>query len=762
VIIDNKEVRSKSNFSGDKKIKMGISAEGIAHIISVVTDLYADPDSACLREYGANALDSHVEAGQKRPIEITLPTIAKPNLVVQDWGTGMSMDDIEFIYSQYGASTKRKSDDYIGALGLGCKSALSLSPSFTLTSIKNGKKSVVLIHRGEDGVGEIEPIVELDTNEPNGVTVSIPVTDNINEYAAKAKAIFITWARGTVLIDGKEPALSITTDADFVRLGKAGYLSRQGVENRRYGYSRNGSMIVNMGGIGYPVDPKQMEIMFNTITDDQFPQNMRNSVSSIKSAIRNNLTLVVNVSIGDVDLVPSRESVRWTRKSVDAVTLKIKDAILALPAALADDFKDCKTHLDVLSKNVMGFAETFRSIYKQVQWNGKNLPANIPLALTTQDNYLDAEVQNFLIRFDTNGDRQSALKNENNQYFSFGFETSAPRSFSTAGLEVSTTWIFVKVANSEEVRKRVSAYVNSFVEDLRETGDIALSDNVRVVAHKGNLLDNEWLKAVHGSSKRLFSVTLEDIANRAKSRRRIKAAARATGQSSSKVASISERVSLTYSVTKFDENGIEATERWNTQEIDAYVAEKSAKLYIDNNELIRDSYYNSRWDHLKNFVPANSLIVSVGHGRKVDALVKRLETVASNFDTDIRKEINSFAESITAIDYFHRDSPFTLLSDSDIAPYLEDGFLKSAMTAKGDKAVKLRSMQYAVRSYLSPDKDKWNEKFEAMRQELTTLCILVFGASRVYSTDRQAYNKALGVYLNGLKGEIEAVVAKHQ
>lgn len=762
MIIDNKEVRSKSNFSGDKKIKMGISAEGIAHIISVVTDLYADPDSACLREYGANALDSHVEAGQKRPIEITLPTIAKPNLVVQDWGTGMSMNDIEFIYSQYGASTKRKSDDYIGALGLGCKSALSLSPSFTLTSIKNGKKSVVLIHRGEDGVGEIEPIVELDTNEPNGVTVSIPVTDNINEYAAKAKAIFITWARGTVLIDGKEPALSITTDADFVKLGKAGYLSRQGVETRRYGYSRNGSMIVNMGGIGYPVDPKQMEIMFNTITDDQFPQNMRTSVSSIKSAIRNNLTLVVNVGIGDVDLVPSRESVRWTRKSVDAVTMKIKDSILALPAALADDFKDCKTHLDVLSKNVMGFAETFRSIYKQVQWNGKNLPANIPLALTTQDNYLDSEIENFLIRFDSNGDRQSALKNENNQYFSFGFETSAPRSFSTAGLEVSTTWIFVKVANSEEVRKRVSAYVNSFVEDLRETGDIALSDNVRVVAHKGNLLENEWLKAVHGSSKRLFSVTLEDIATRAKSRRRIKAAARATGQLSSQAASISERVSLTYSVTKFDENGVETTERWNTQEIDAYVAEKSAKLYIDKNELIRDSYYNSRWDHLKNFVPANSLIVSVGQGRKVEALVKRLETPASHFDTDIRKEINAFVDSITAMDYFHQDSPFALLSDSDIAPYLEDGFLKTAMTVKSAKAAKLRSMQYAVRFYLSPEKEKWNEKFEAMRKELTELCVLVFGASRIYSVDRAVYNKALGAYLNGLKDEIEAVVAKHQ
>lgn len=761
MITTTNEVRSKTNFSSDKKIKMGISEDGLEHIISVLTDLYSDPDSACLREYAANGLDSHVAAKQKRPIEITLPTLQKPNLIFQDWGLGMNLDDFTFIFSQYGASTKRTSNDYIGALGLGCKSGLSLSPSFTITAVKNGVKTVVEIHRGEDGVGEIEPVFEIATEEPNGVIVSIPVTDNISEYAAKAKAIFVTWKRGTVLIDGKEPSLSITSDTDFIKLGKAGYLSREVGENRRYGYGRNGSLVVNMGGIAYPVDTKQMEILFNNIKDDQFPKDMRNTIASIKSAIRHNLTLVVNVDIGAVNLVPSREAVRWTRKSVDAVTIRIKDSIMALPKALADDFKDCKTHLDVLSKRVMGFAETFRSIYKTVEWNGKTLPANIDLYLTTQENYADEGIENFVMRYNNHGERQPALKHDGKQTFSFGFETSVPRSFSSEGIDVAISWVFVKVKDAEEVRKRVSSYANSFVEDLRATGDVAQSDNIRIVAHTGDLMANEWLKAVHDSSKRLFTVELDDIAERAKSRRKLKALAKASGASTGGSEKSVERVSLTYTVTTIDAAGKQETARLSTAEIDAYVAEHGAKLYIDNNEFIREYHYNSRWDHMKNFVPANSIIVVVGQGRKVEALIKRLDTVPANLNADMAKEINTFVQSVTAEEYFNTHSPHSLMNDSDIAAHLEDGFLKRVMSGPDTKSTKLRAVQYVGHGVIAASNEKWTEKFEALRKELTQLCILVFGARRDYQTDRGAYNKALGVYLNAMNQEIEAVVAKH-
>lgn len=759
MIIDAKEVRSKSNLKDVESENMSIDEEGLAHIIRVVTDLYADPDSACLREYSANGLDSHVEAGQTRPIEITLPTNANPTLIFQDWGMGLSKHGLANYYAKYGASTKRKSNKFIGALGLGCKSALSMTPSFTITAVKDGQKIVAILHRGEDGVGKIEYVMEIETDEPNGVKVAIPVSDNINEYKAKAKAIFITWDRGTVLVDGKEPDLSITSDTDFVKLGKAGYLSRNGVESSRFGYSRNGSIIVNMGGIGYPVDGKQMEILMNNIKDDQFPLSMRSTLASIKSAIRNNLTLVVNVDLGDVDLVPSRESVRWTRKSFDAVTLRMKDAILALPNALADDFKDCKSHVEVLAKNVLGFAESFRAIYKQVQWQGKNLPTNVQLYLTTQDNYYDEGIENFVLRYDANGDRMPALKSDRAQYFSFGFETSLARSFSTGTTEVTQSWVFVKIDEAQDVRKKISPFANSFVQDLRVTGDLKAGDSLRIVAYKGDLLDNEWLKAVYKSSDRFFSVTLDEIKDRAKSRRKINASQAAVGRVSNPKDAV-ERTTLTYGVTIVNKDGVITNDRMSTKAIDEFAAENKAQVYVDNNDLIRNDGYSGAWNNISVFAPVNSVIVSVGQGRKAEALEKRLSSPLGNLQNDITKNVNAFVKTITVEDYFHSSSPHSLLSDSDISAYLEEGFLKRITTGENAVSQKLRGLSHSGYNRLTPENKKWTEKFEATRKELVEMCVLVFGARREYTTNRDVYNKAIGAYLNGLKAEIEAVVSK--
>lgn len=758
MIITTREVRSKSNFTGTDSVKMSIDPEGMAHIARIVTDLYADPESACLREYAANGLDSHVEAGQTRPIEVTLPTNERPNLLFQDWGTGMSKADITNIYSKYGASTKRKSNKLIGALGLGCKSALSMSPSFTLTSVKDGKKVVAIIHRGEDGVGNIEFAMEIETTDPNGVIVSIPVSENIREYESKAKAIFITWARGTVLVNGKEPALSISTDADFMKLGKAGYISRQGVQLGRVpSYIRNGSMVVNMGGIGYPVEGKQMETLLNGIKEDQFPKNMRNALASIKSAIRSNLTLVVNVGLGDVDLVPSRESVRWTRKSTDAVSVKIKDALLAIPDALAEDFKDCKTHLDVLSKNVLSFAESFRAIYRQVEWNGKKLPSNIPLYLTTQDNYYDESIENFVMRYNSQGERIPALKSDSTEYFSFGFETSHPRSFSTGTNTVNTAWVFVKVDDAEDVRKRVSAYANSFVEDLKENGDVAAVDSVRIVAHQEDIFQNEWLAAIFNASNKFMQVDLADVATRAKSRRRINAAAGASGRGKG---GSTERVSLTYKTLIIDKNGVENYQHLTTKAIDEYVAQNKSNFYIDNNDYLRYDGYNGRWERLNVFAPSNSVIVSVGQGRKVEALQKRLSSIPGNLTADINKGMNEFVKSVTIEDYFDANSPHALLSDTGLAEYLEDGFMKRVLTGSPANGAKLRAVNYMGKDYLTTANKDWAKKFEAARAELVSQCVLVFGARREYNVNKDLYSKALGVYLNGLKDEIEAIVSK--
>jgi sensor histidine kinase regulating citrate/malate metabolism len=99
---------------GGVKHAMSFDENSVAHLMSVLTDLYSDPELAVIREYSTNALDSHIAAGVDRPIEITLPNGLSPFFKIRDYGTGMDASDIETIYSKYGASTKRESDTQVG------------------------------------------------------------------------------------------------------------------------------------------------------------------------------------------------------------------------------------------------------------------------------------------------------------------------------------------------------------------------------------------------------------------------------------------------------------------------------------------------------------------------------------------------------------------------------------------------------------------------------------------------------------------------
>ena len=129
--IDIKEADVESNITFGEAIEMGISQDGIQHLMSTLTNLYNDPQLAVIREYYTNGLDSHVEAGQTKPVDVYLPTRDNPMYVVRDYGIGMSVDDIKTIYSKYGASTKRGTNTQVGAYGLGCKSALTDAEQFT-------------------------------------------------------------------------------------------------------------------------------------------------------------------------------------------------------------------------------------------------------------------------------------------------------------------------------------------------------------------------------------------------------------------------------------------------------------------------------------------------------------------------------------------------------------------------------------------------------------------------------------------------------
>jgi hypothetical protein len=284
-----------------ENVRMGIDQNSIAHLMDVLTDLYSNPTLAVIREYSTNALDSHIAAGNPSPIEVTLPSAFASNFVVKDQGVGLSPDDLRDIYSKYGLSTKRGNNDEVGMLGLGCKSGLTYTNSFTIEAIKNGIKTIAVISRGEDGVGQIKIVDTGATTARNGVTVTVPVKDWY-EFVRHANQFFRFWSPGTVLIDGKAPEFPEGVWLDQFTL------ITQAVD----------SCYIVMGGVPYRADKQTGRYSGK---NENLCRHLPWEYHAVKW-----------VKMGEVNFPPNRESLAFTPRTeavIKRVQQEVKDQLAA-------------------------------------------------------------------------------------------------------------------------------------------------------------------------------------------------------------------------------------------------------------------------------------------------------------------------------------------------------------------------------------------------------------------------------------------------
>ena len=310
-------IKRSSTFTG-QSIEMSIDTNSLAHIMSVLTNLYSDPEMAVLREYSCNARDSHLAVGQTRPIEITLPNNFDHYLVIEDFGLGLSIDDITDIYSRYGASTKRGTNDQTGMLGLGSKSALTYASQFTMTAVKDGVRSEVLISVKVDGSGKMEVMDTVTTTEPNGVRIIIP-TKPANDFADKARKFFQYWADGTVLVNGEKPE----TIGDLTDIGDGMFIT----DTPRSWQTREQNDIIVMGGVPYPL-----------------PADYRSKLENVSRKY-----CVFYVPMGDVDFVPSREEMNLTPRTKDYLSNLIDRVIVNVGKMVAREINGCTEFPEALA-----------------------------------------------------------------------------------------------------------------------------------------------------------------------------------------------------------------------------------------------------------------------------------------------------------------------------------------------------------------------------------------------------------------------------
>jgi hypothetical protein len=301
------------------KIQMGIDMSALAQIMQSMTDLYSDPILAVIREYSTNAFDANVEAGRPNdPVLVTLPGPLAPFLKIKDTGCGLSVEDIHKIYSQYGASTKRNTNEQVGSLGYGCKSALSYTNQFTVVSTKGGVTVTVAISRDEDGTGSMTIVDTSSMGLPDGTEVVIPVKrDDLTTFQNTAADFFQWWTPGSVLIDGDQPKRF-----EGLRLADDLYVIEG---NQPY---------VVMGNVAYPAERHRIG----------------------ECGVGSGYSPVKFVNIGDVEFTPSREALRYdSDKTVRAVQAIRPEVERLLPGAI--------------QKEIDAAPDKFKALKIMLKWN---------------------------------------------------------------------------------------------------------------------------------------------------------------------------------------------------------------------------------------------------------------------------------------------------------------------------------------------------------------------------------------------------------
>ena len=305
----NKQVVQSHDFDS---VNCTIDAEDMRYVASLLRNNYSNPTLAVVREISANALDANLEANASRKVEVTVPSQLNPHFVVRDFGGGLSQEDIFGLYSKYGKSTKRDSNNYIGAFGIGKFAPLSYGNNFTVVSYHGGKKISYNVFVNEDDDTKIVRLHEEPTSEPTGLSVEVAIADDdVDTFREVVKNFFRFFS------DEEMPKLigvgedeKFFPDFDVVMEAKDG--SWKILEDSQDYWARNHhESHAIMGRVHYPLDPSA--INFDAIAVDDDEESQQNARDLRELASQDNL--YIRFDIGQLKLHHSRESLEYNKNT---------------------------------------------------------------------------------------------------------------------------------------------------------------------------------------------------------------------------------------------------------------------------------------------------------------------------------------------------------------------------------------------------------------------------------------------------------------
>lgn len=315
------EQKAETTTVGGKK-KMRLSDNASSMVFQMFTStIYSNPIGTVVREITSNCFDSHIEAGVNTPVLIKKnidQTDGSTYISFIDFGVGMSPDRVENIYGVYFESTKRTNNDEIGGFGIGGKTPLAYKRStghgegeydnsfFVITNYE-GQKYIYNVFEGDESP-EFTLLHQEETEEGNGTEIRIPVLER-DVHVFEREIIKQLYYFENLIFEGFSD--NVTNDYKIIR-----------GENFLYrGDNIYNNVHVCLGKVAYPINYDNLGL----------------------NAHEYNVPVAINVPIGDISVVASREQLDYSENTIKYLKNKLNAVMEELKGLLVKQYENVQT-----------------------------------------------------------------------------------------------------------------------------------------------------------------------------------------------------------------------------------------------------------------------------------------------------------------------------------------------------------------------------------------------------------------------------------
>lgn len=353
------------------EFRINIDSQNI--IIDSLINLYENPIGSVVREITSNCVDAHRERDLKlnglRKLEedddikyfsdknaIEIEYIGNNSLLginesmnFIDHGIGLSSARVKEVFTVFGSSTKRQDNFEIGGFGLGSKSIFAYTDTFFIETVRNHEKRIYLLNRGISSP-TMDLVFTESRKEYNYTKVIIPLKDSFhkNDFVREINRQLRYFPN--LFFRNIDPP--VVTDILF--------------DNDDYIIDSNSSEAgILIDNVTYPINGKLLD-------DILIPK----------------IGIKYKFKIGELDLVPSRESIRYTEETKSKITKRIKLVMQDAHNFITESLKEELKFISLVRK-ILTIKKYMKNYYTHYDIDGDRLLVMYCKCLDSNDlNYI--------------------------------------------------------------------------------------------------------------------------------------------------------------------------------------------------------------------------------------------------------------------------------------------------------------------------------------------------------------------------------------